>query len=72
MSRQEHLAWAKERALEHVEAGDLPGAVASMTSDLMKSDDWSAVAIIQLAGVGMQCEIPRGAEAVRRWIEGFN
>ena len=33
-TREQHIAWAKERALEYVDAGDLANAVASMGSDL--------------------------------------
>ncbi len=36
MTRAEHLAWAKERALKYVELGDLQGAFLSMASDLGK------------------------------------
>jgi hypothetical protein len=34
LTRDEHLAWCKRRALEYVDAGDLTHAVASMASDL--------------------------------------
>lgn len=36
MNREEHLQWAKDRALEYVEAGELQNAIASMISDLQK------------------------------------
>ena len=36
MTRAEHLTWCKQRALEYVATGDLPGAFQSMTSDLSK------------------------------------
>lgn len=36
MTRAEHLAWAKERALEYVAAGDIPAAFSSLASDLQK------------------------------------
>ena len=36
MTRDEHLAWCKARALEYLDAGDLVNAVASMASDLTK------------------------------------
>jgi hypothetical protein len=37
MTRAEHLAWAKERALEYLP--DVPQAVASFSSDLGKHDE---------------------------------
>jgi hypothetical protein len=36
MTRQEHLDWAKQRALEYVERGDIPQAITSIGSDLEK------------------------------------
>src|SRR6476660_9902729 len=39
LTRDEHLAWCKRRALEYVDAGDLTRAVASMTSDLKTHPD---------------------------------
>lgn len=36
MTRQEHLEWAKTRALEYADQGDVTSAVASITSDLAK------------------------------------
>lgn len=70
MSRAEHLAWAKQRALEYVDAGDLKNAVASMGSDLGKHPDLASSATF-VAATGI-FEIQRGPEAVRHWIEGFN
>lgn len=37
-TRADHLAWCKQRALQYVDAGDLTGAYASMTSDLGKHE----------------------------------
>jgi hypothetical protein len=36
MSRADHLAWCKQRALEYLDAGDRTNAIASMISDLRK------------------------------------
>lgn len=38
MTRDEHLQWAKGRALEYLDTGDIKGALASMFSDLGKHD----------------------------------
>lgn len=67
--RKAHVAWCKARALEYVEAGDLPGALASMVSDMGKRDDTAINPM--LAALGMM-EFNNGAAAMRRWIEGFN
>jgi hypothetical protein len=39
MTRDEHLAWAKKRALEYLDAGDPSQAFTSMLSDLGKHPD---------------------------------
>lgn len=69
MNREEHLAWAKQRAIEYVDAGDLRNAVVSMGSDLRKYPDFANVSYT-LTFMGLM-EIPHGKEAVRHWIEGF-
>jgi hypothetical protein len=71
MTRAEHLAWAKQRALEYVDAGDLPNAVASMTSDLSKHEE-TAFFVAELGMLGMMAAGQRDREGVRRWIECFN
>ena len=71
MTRDEHLRWAKERALEYVTLNDLPNAVASMISDLGKHEAFRGPAYSFVLPLGM-AEIPRGKDAVRRWVEGFN
>lgn len=71
MDRNEHLAWAKQRALKEVDAGRLADAVASMISDLMKEHPESAAGYHILAEIGL-LETLSGPGAVRRWIEGFN
>lgn len=71
-TRDEHLRYCKDRALEVLGTGDLKGAVGSMTSDLLKWDggamyDATTIAFLSMDGV-MFCN----TEAqVRHWIEGF-
>ena len=70
MTRDEHLAWCKERALEYVDRRELGDAVASMSSDMMKHPETkdSALVLMELAIL----HITQGdVEGVRRWIEGF-
>lgn len=72
MTREEHLAWAKERALEYCDAGELQNAFASMGSDLNKHDelrDHAGIVLgLQLMLIG---NLSTPAE-MRRFIEGFN
>ncbi|MCU1679233.1 MAG: hypothetical protein JWM93_3991 [Frankiales bacterium] len=46
-----HLAWAKQRALEYLDAGDVPNAVASWMSDLRKHEQLADHASIELIGM---------------------
>lgn len=69
-SRDEHLAWCKERALKYVDAADLLNAVASMGSDLMKhSETREQEPLMMMAGMMRAAE--GDIAGVRRWIEGF-
>lgn len=71
ITRAEHLEWCKKRALEYVDAGDLPNAVASMKSDMNKHEETANYPHVldQLAVL----ELMKGdVEGIRRWITGFN
>jgi hypothetical protein len=72
MNRQEHLEWCKKRALQYVEAGDIPQAVASMTSDLRKHPETENHAAIMLGVMMLMSGNLRTIEEARRFIEGFN
>jgi hypothetical protein len=71
MSRDEHLAWCKRRALEYVDAGDLSLAVAGMASALKTHPDTDNPALNGLATIGMMYVADGDKAAVQRWIEGF-
>jgi hypothetical protein len=72
MSRAEHLAWCKQRALEYVDAGNLDGARQSMLIDLQKWEeplypgDMLAVLLMDAA---LFCKT---SDQMRYWINGFN
>lgn len=70
-TRDEHLAWAKARALEYLDAGDLTNAFASMGSDLRKHDELRGIAD-KMMQLGLLYVMQRDARELRRWIEGFN
>jgi hypothetical protein len=71
VTRDEHLAWCKRRALEYVGAGDLTHAVASMASDLKTHPDTDNPALSGLATIGMMYVMDGDKAAVQRWIERF-
>ncbi len=72
-TREEHLKWCKQRAMQYVERGDYSSAVTSMLSDLGKHQDTEASASGVLAQLGMM-ELMRGPtrERITRYIDGFN
>ncbi len=70
MTRDEHLAWSKRRAVAYL-PGSVQDAVMSMLSDLGKHDELKGVAEMMYP-IAM-FEMMRGTpESVRRFIEGFN
>lgn len=72
MTRGEHLAAAKDRALEYVAQGDLPSAYASLMSDLSKHPELRDHSGIQLAGMLMLGGHLSTAHQMRTFIEGFH
>jgi hypothetical protein len=71
MTRDEHLAWCKKRALEYLDEGDLVNAVASMGSDLSKHPESRTFANEYLLMLAMTYVAEGDTAGVRRWIEGF-
>lgn len=72
ISREEHLAVCKQRALEYLDDGDAKNAVASMISDLGKHSAWRGSTFLDgMSLIGM-FTVAEGDEPVRKWIEGFN
>jgi hypothetical protein len=69
---KEHVAWAKERALELLEQGNRVGAWNSLCSDLKKHSETQQHPALEL---GMMLllggHLSSGAQ-MREFIEGFN
>jgi hypothetical protein len=72
MTRDEHLAWAKARALRYVDEGELQNAVVSMGSDLNKHAELTYATNGMLLQLGLLYVRHGDTAGVRRWIEGFN
>lgn len=70
MKRAEHLAWAKARALEYVDHGDMINAIASILSDLGKHPELERS--VPIGAVISLTVNRRDPESVRYFIEGFN
>jgi hypothetical protein len=69
-TRAGHVAWAKERALEYADAGDLPGAMASLTSDLSKHPETCGHAAIELMMLEAMSGFLNSPAEVRKFIDG--
>ena len=72
MTRAEHLQWAKARALEYVEAGDIEQAFSSMASDLNKHDETMGHPGVQMGMMLLIGGHLSQSEKMREFIEGFN
>ena len=72
MTRDEHLEWAKKRALQYVEAHDYRNAVMSMISDMGKHDSTMGHPGIMLGTMLMVAGKLNTEYDIRKWIEGFN
>lgn len=72
MTRTEHMAWAKERALEYVDAGDLTNAFRSLTSDLQKHPDTADHGAIELGMMLLMAGHLSTTHDMRDFIEGCN
>lgn len=72
MTREQHLAWCKERAIRELEHGDISGAYASMASDLGKHPETQGHAAIQLGMMMLMGGQLSSAQDMRRFIDGFN
>jgi hypothetical protein len=70
MTREEHLAWVRERALEYVALGDLKSAIASLISDLGKHEETGSIDLDVLRE-SITVAQSGDPERARRWIETF-
>ena len=71
-TREEHMAWCKQRALEYCDSGNPGEAFASMMSDIRKHPETASPALMSL-GMGLKTtgQLETTAQ-VRKFIEGFN
>ena len=73
MTRQEHLQWCKNRAMEYVNIGDFHQAFASMCSDTMKHPETKMHRTTNELGMGilMAGMLDTKAE-MTKWIQGYS
>lgn len=71
-SREEHLQWCKQRALEYITAGDVQNAFASMSSDLGKHPETKGHIGMELGLMLMRGGHLGSPIKMKEFIEGFN
>jgi hypothetical protein len=74
MTREEHLRWCKDRALEYVNSGNIDDALASMLSDLGKHEE-TMPSLKSLGPLAIMLKIGghlSTRDEMRKFIEGFN
>jgi hypothetical protein len=69
-TRDEHLEWCKERAMDYLNTGDVANAIASMMSDLSKHEDFKAIAE-KIGPLGLFYAMNNDYDGAKRFIEGF-
>lgn len=72
MTRTEHMLWAKKRALQYVEDGNLKEAYSSIASDLQKHDETANHIGIQLGMMQMISGMLDTKASMRDFINRFN
>lgn len=71
-SRDEHLKWCKERALQYCDMGDVGQAYTSMASDLGKHPETQGHSAIELGMMLMMGGHLSTSHQMREFINGFN
>lgn len=69
-TRDEHLTWCKQRALEYLNRGEFVEAITSMLSDLGKHDETRELGK-KMAPIGIFYIIHGDDYGARHFIEGF-
>jgi hypothetical protein len=70
MTKEEHVHWCKQRAIEYLNRGDVANAITSMLSDMRKHPETKMNSALEMFALGVA--IRDDATDARRFIEGFN
>lgn len=71
-TREEHLAWCKQRALEYIDRGQINEGLTSMMSDMSKHPETISPALDQLTVGLMMIGQLRTPEEARKHINGYH
>lgn len=72
MTRQEHLQWCKDRALEILNSGDIQGAYSSFLSDMNKHPETENHIALKLGTMLLLSGNLNTYRQMKEYIEGFN
>ncbi len=72
MDKQEHLSWAKGRAMEYIEKGDTTNTYTSLAADLGKHPDLEGHSAIMLGMRLMLIGKLSSTDEMRKFIQGIN
>lgn len=72
MTRSEYITWAKQRALETLNKGNLVAAFTSMHFDMLKREDTNDPSLANLGITQLASGDLSTHEQMKNWIEGFN
>ena len=72
LTREEHITWCKERALEYVDAGDVHNAWVSLVSDLNKHPETEGHQGIELGLMMLASGNLSTPSEMQKFIVGFN
>jgi hypothetical protein len=71
-TREEHLTWCKQRALEYVDRGNAVDAYASMASDMAEHAETKGHPAINLGMMLMMSGHLESPDKMREFINGFH
>lgn len=71
-TRKEYLDWAKQRAIEYVQAGDIPNAWTSFVSDLANDERTNDHPAIMMGNQLLFGGLLSTKEQMKEFIEGTN
>lgn len=71
-TREDHLQWCRDRAMNILAGGDVTGALASMLSDIKKHEETKNHPTIQLGIMLMMTGNLSSKKQAKDLIEGFN
>lgn len=72
MTREEHLQWCKDRAIEYVEKNELQNAFTSFHNDMCKHPETANHSALELGTMLMIFGHLSTPFKMKEWINGFN